>query len=151
MENIMLKRNKRLLSISRQLLIVGIALLSISGRSTRAGITYKPLIPMWDTWIFQDGDDYHLFFLSKENIGRAVSKDLIHWKTLPAINNMAVKGDWDEQGMVKTGCTIKHGDTYYLSYGSGKGSPVGFLISNDLMHRNVSFGRAVLEFCNDNE
>jgi beta-fructofuranosidase len=119
-------------------------LLVISNGNTNAGITYKPAIPMWDTWIYQEGDDYHLFFLSSGNIGRAVSKDLIHWETLPSIQNMAEEGDWDRQGMVKTGCTIKHGDTYYLSYGSGEGSPVGFLTSKDLLHWEPYPGNPVL-------
>ena len=81
-----------------------------------AGITFKPSIPMWDTWMIQVDDNYHLFYLSQGDIGRAVSKDLIHWEPLPAIKNMAPKGDWDERGMRMTGCTIKHGDTYYMSY-----------------------------------
>ena len=138
----MISRDK-VLRISLQLLIFGIVLLSISAGNTGAGITYKPLIPMWDTWIFQDGDDYHLFFMSSGNIGRAVSKDLIHWKTLPTIMNMAEKGDWDEQGMV-TGCTVKHGDTYYMTYGSGATSPIGLLISKDLMNWERYPGNPVL-------
>jgi len=44
---------------------------------------------MWDTWLYQDGKDYHLFFLSGGRIGRAVSQNLIDWKHLPPINNMA--------------------------------------------------------------
>ena len=67
-----------------------------------AGVVYQPPEGMWDTWLFQDGDDYHLFFLSGGDIGRAVSKDLIHWKTLPRIKNMAGKDDWDKEGMQST-------------------------------------------------
>ena len=42
--------------------------------------------------------------------------------------NMAKKGDWDERGMRMTGSTVKHGDTYYMAYGSGSpGTKIGFL------------------------
>ena len=89
---------------------------------------------MWDSWLFQEGDDYHLFFLSKGDIGRAVSQDLIHWKHLPKIPNMAASDDWDNSGMRMTGCTVKHNGKYYLSYGSGKGTPIGFIVSDDLVN-----------------
>ena len=97
------------------------------------GIVYKPRERMWDTWVFQRGEDYHLFFLSKGNIGRAVSKDLIHWQQLPAIENMAGKGDWDEAGMKMTGSVTNVGDKYYLCYGSGEGTPIGLIVSDDLL------------------
>lgn len=89
---------------------------------------------MWDTWLYQDGKDYHLFFLSGGRIGCAVSQNLIDWKHLPPINNIAQKGDWDESGMRLTGCTVKHQDKYYMSYGSGEGTPIGILVSSDLMN-----------------
>ena len=90
--------------------------------------------PMWDTWLYQDGKDYHLFFLSGGRIGRAVSQNLIDWKHLPPIDNMVQKGDWDESGMRLTGCTVKHIDKYYMSYGSGGGTPIGILVSSDLIN-----------------
>jgi len=98
-----------------------------------AAILYQQPEPMWDTWVYQEGEDYHLFFMSKGQIGRAISQDLIHWKHLPVIPNMAKPGDWDAKGM-KTGCTVKHDDTYYMSYGSGPRSPIGFLVSKDLIN-----------------
>lgn len=100
-----------------------------------AGVVYQSPEKMWDTWVLQDGDDYHLFFLSRGNIGRAVSKDLIHWRHLPPIENMAQENDWDATGMKMTGCTVKHGNTYYLSYGArAEGTPIGLLESKDLMN-----------------
>lgn len=87
---------------------------------------------MWDTWLYQDGKDYHLFFLSGGRIGRAVSQNLIDWKHLPPINNMAQEGDWDESGMRLTGCTVKHQDKYYMSYGSGEGTPIARLNRRNL-------------------
>ena len=89
---------------------------------------------MWDTWLYQEGKDYHLFFLSGGNIGRAVSQNLIDWVHLPPIDSMAKEGDWDESGMKMTGCTIKHKDKYYMSYGSGRGTPIGILVSPDLVN-----------------
>jgi len=101
----------------------------------RAGLVYDPPEGMWDTWVLQDGEDYHLFFLAGGNIGRAVSKDLIHWKHLPPIMKMGQKGDWDGGGMSMTGSTVRHGDTYYLCYGSrAPGTPIGLLESKDLMN-----------------
>ena len=80
------------------------------------GIVYMSPEKMWDTWIYQDGDDFHLFFLSSGDIGRAVSQDLIHWRHLPPIRNKAKKGDWDEGGMLMTGSVAKVGNTYFLCY-----------------------------------
>jgi beta-fructofuranosidase len=108
------------------------------------GIVYLPAEDMWDTWIYQDGNDYHLFFLSGGDIGRAVSTDLIHWRRLPSIRNMASAGDWDEAGMVMTGSVAKVGDSYYLCYGSGAGTPIGFLVSTDLLAWQRYSGKPVL-------
>lgn len=99
-----------------------------------AQVVYDPPEPMWDTWILKDGDEYHLFFPSRGDIGRAVSGDLIHWEHLPPIRNMARKDDWDEKGMLMTGSTVRHGNRYYLSYGARiEGTPIGLLVSDDLM------------------
>ena len=115
----------------RILLLVAIIFIAFDGFTQ---VVYEPSEPMWDTWVFKDGSEYHLFFLSKGNIGRAVSRDLIHWEHLPPIKNMAKKGDWDEKGMLMTGSTVKHGNKYYLSYGCNiEGTPIGLLVSDDLM------------------
>ena len=97
------------------------------------GIAYVSPEVMWDTWLCQNGEDYHLFFLSKGNIGRAVSRDLIHWTHLPPIENMAGEGDWDETGMQLTGSVAKVGGRFYLCYGSGEGTPIGLVVSDDLV------------------
>lgn len=64
---------------------------------------YRPIANnnMWDSYLFRQGDQYHLFYLQNENyprvetdrpswllssVGRAVSTDLVTWKTLPPIN-----------------------------------------------------------------
>jgi hypothetical protein len=89
--------------------------------------------PMWDTWLFQAGDDFHLFFLSNGIIGRAVSRDLINWTRLQPIAVAAQKGDWDEKGMHITGYTVKCQDEYLMSYGPEIGQPIGMMISSDLL------------------
>jgi sucrose-6-phosphate hydrolase SacC (GH32 family) len=97
------------------------------------GIVYSSPEKMWDTWIYQAGDEFHLFFLSGGDIGRAVSTDLIHWNHLPAIKNTAAVGDWDEAGMKMTGSIAKVGESYYLCYGSGVETPIGLIRSEDLV------------------
>jgi beta-fructofuranosidase len=116
--------------------LAGALLLSATGT---AGTVYIPKRGewMWDTWVMQDGADYHLFHLSKDGgLGRAVSRDLIHWSQLPMIPNLAKPGDWDEKGMLLTGSTVKHNGKYYLSYGSKHPEPLGFLVSDDLKNWN---------------
>ncbi len=125
--------------------IFALVILVLCSSYVQGGITFRPSIRMWDTWMIQVGDDYHLFYLSRGDIGRAVSKDLIHWKPLPTIRNMAMEGDWDERGMRMTGCTIKHGDRYYMSYGSGQpGINIGFITSKDLVNWERYDGNPVL-------
>ncbi len=116
-------------------LAFGLAGALLISTAATAGTVYVPQHGewMWDTWITQDGADYHLFHLSKDGgLGRAVSQDLTHWKQLPMIPNLAKPGDWDEKGMLLTGSTVKYDGKYYLSYGSKHPEPLGFLVSNDL-------------------
>ena len=111
---------------------LGALLLAANGT---AGTVYVPKNGewMWDTWVMQDGADYHLFHLSKDGgLGRAISQDLIHWTQLPMIPNLAKPGDWDEKGMLLTGSTVKFNGKYYISYGSKHPEPLGMLVSNDL-------------------
>ena len=94
-----------------------------------------PSIPMWDTWIFEEEGVYNLFYLSGGNIGRAKSFDMIHWSALPSIKIDSKKGDWDEGGARMTGCTVKLGNNYYITYGASLNNPgtnVGLLISKDM-------------------
>lgn len=116
-------------------LMTGLACCLATASICNAALVYEPPEGMWDTWVLQDGEEYHLFFLSGGNIGRAVSKDLIHWKHLPPIKNLAQKGDWDGGGMSMTGSTVRHGGKYYLCYGSrAPGTPIGLLESPDLVN-----------------
>lgn len=84
---------------------------------------------VWDFWIADDGDRYHLFFLfaskalrdpearhRRAAVGHAVSTDLISWTRVedalvhsdaPAFDDLAI---W-------TGCTLRHPDgTWFLFY-----------------------------------
>ena len=48
---------------SRSSRIVVIVVLFICTSYAHAGITFKSSIPMWDTWMIQVEDEYHLFYL----------------------------------------------------------------------------------------
>lgn len=114
---------------------------------------YRPPEPykMWDTWLFKDGGQYHLFFLQSEpgltwnTIGHAVSKDLMHWQTLPPIPAKGPPGSWDH-GPTLTGITVKQGDRYWLFYGSvGTGhQQIGAMLSRDLMTWEKYSGNPIL-------
>lgn len=121
------------------LLVVGIILVVGSLHPAFAQI-YQPPKPysMWDTWLFPDGDAYHLFFLQSEpgvtwnTIGRAVSEDLVHWTPLPAIPSKGPKGSWDEAPTL-TGMTVKHAGRYITFYGSAShGQQIGIMTSPDM-------------------
>lgn len=103
---------------------------------------YQPPPPhthgMWDTWLFHDGDEFHLFFLQSDPgvtwnaLGRAVSKDLVHWTPLPPIPTKGAKGAWDFDPTL-TGCTTKFNGRYYTFYGSStQGQKIGVMLSDDL-------------------
>ncbi len=109
----------------------------------------KPPRTVWDSWLFRDGDDYHLFYLQgprdDRHIGRAVSQDLLHWQRLPWIDSVG-KGDaWDRK-ITHTGWTVKIGDRYACLYGSsGTGRQLnGIMFSDDLLHWQKSPGNPVL-------
>lgn len=108
---------------------------------------------VWDFWIVDDGERYHLFFLfaskalrdpearhHRAAIGHAVSADLTEWTRVedalvhsdaPAFDDLAV---W-------TGCTVRHPDgTWFLLYTGAtlvEGTNVqsiGIATSADLVH-----------------
>ena len=102
---------------------------------------YCPPAPygMWDTWLFRDGDEYHLFFLQSEpdvtwnTLGRAVSKDLVHWEPLAPIPTKGAPGEWDFDPTL-TGMTVKLGDRYATFYGSATGGVqrIGLMFAESL-------------------
>ena len=119
-----------------------------------SAIVYQPPAgtSMWDTWMFCEGKDAHLFYLRSEvgkehwnSIGHAVSQDLVHWKELPPIPAKGAEGSWDHAPTL-TGCTVKRGDTYYLFYGAANPrQQVGVMTSKDLIHWQKEAGNPVLE------
>jgi beta-fructofuranosidase len=129
---------RRLVSIA-VVLILG-WFLSVAPAS--AGL-YRPPSPyeLWDTWLFKDGQEYHLFFMqnpegASENdwytFGRAVSTDLLHWRPLPAIPVRGTENAWDNYPIM-TGTTVKAGDRYALFYNSYAGNcQIGVMFSPDL-------------------
>jgi beta-fructofuranosidase len=119
---------------------------------------------VWDFWLADDGQDYHLFFLyasralkdpdarhHRASIGHAVSTDLIEWERVtdalvrsdpPAFDDLAT---W-------TGSVIQHPDgTWFLFYTGATLAPdgkniqrVGYATSTDLTHWTKAAG-SVLE------
>ena len=118
---------------------------------------------VWDFWVVDDGQQYHLFFLyasralphhhdrhHRASIGHAVSTDLTTWERVtdalvrsdpPAFDDLAT---W-------TGCTLQHPDgTWFLFYTGASMSPlgnvqtIGYATSPDLLHWTKSPSNPVL-------
>ena len=107
---------------------------------------------VWDSWLADDGENYHLFFLraSKElgdpdkrhfraSIGHAVSQDLEDWTLLPDAIAAADAPAWDDLA-TWTGCTVRGPDnTWHLFYTGvsqaegGLQQRIGSAVSNDLV------------------
>lgn len=96
---------------------------------------------LWDTWVFQRGDKYHLFYLSNpkgkcwDGIGHATSKNLIDWKSQAFIYLASKTGGWDRGGIL-TGSTFKAGDIYATTYGATENDieKIGLIFSKDLVN-----------------
>lgn len=86
---------------------------------------------VWDFWVADDGERYHLFFLFasralgdpdlrhvRAGIGHAVSDDLVVWRR---IEDALVHGDAaDFDGIATwTGCTVRHPDGSWLLFYTG--------------------------------
>ena len=115
---------------------------------------------VWDCWLFDDGDNFHIFFLRaskalgdpdrrhfRASVGHAISKDLKSWTLLP---DALVSGDapaWDDVA-TWTGSVVKNpvDGLFYIFYtgvtrsGSGIVQQVGYATSTDLItwNKNVS-------------
>jgi beta-fructofuranosidase len=118
---------------------------------------------VWDFWLADDGQDYHLFFLyasraltdpdarhHRASIGHAVSTDLIHWERVtdalvrsdaPAFDDLAT---W-------TGSVIRHPDgTWFMFYTGASLTPhgnvqrIGYATSTDLTNWTKNSANPVL-------
>lgn len=106
---------------------------------------YRPTEPrtMWDTWLFEWKDQYHLFFLEtlkthNDHIGHAVSEDLVHWEPRPSILTKGTEGKWNHK-RTATGMVVHHNEKFYMFAGgydpevpTGDSQVVGIYISSDL-------------------
>ncbi len=111
----------------------------------------RPELLLWDTWMFKEGADYHLFFLARPVLGRwdrvchAVSTDLINWEDRDDIllEEQEDKDRWDA-GSIMTGSVFECDRGYGMTYGSVKEKDrskdgdnvqrIGLLFSKDLNH-----------------
>ncbi|MFF2605652.1 glycoside hydrolase family protein [Arthrobacter koreensis] len=106
----------------------------------------------WDSWLADDGEQYHLFFLRasralqdpqrrhyRASIGHAVSTDLEDWQLLPDALVAADAPAWDDLA-TWTGCTVQGKDgRWHLFYTgvsraeNGLQQRIGKAVSDDLV------------------
>lgn len=105
-----------------------------------------PTQGLWDTWLFQDVDTFHLFHLQRHHnasgcwaIGHAVTTDWLNWETLPLALKQGKSKEWDA-GPLMTGMTIKHAGQFYMFYGAmvDRVQRIGVAVSDDLIHWSKS-------------
>ena len=108
---------------------------------------------VWDCWLFDDGDDFHIFFLRasralqdpdrrhfRASVGHAKSKDLKNWELLPDALFASDAPAWDEVA-TWTGSVVKNdSDGLYYMFYTGVTRPkggivqqVGYATSKDLI------------------
>lgn len=107
---------------------------------------------VWDSWLADDGENYHLFFLRasralqdpdarhhRASIGHAMSVDLQDWTLLPDALTASDGPAWDDLA-TWTGCTVRGPDgTWHLFYTGisraegGLRQRIGSAVSKDLL------------------
>lgn len=108
---------------------------------------------VWDSWIADDGDRYHLFYLqasrslgdaelrhTRATVGHAVSDDLVTWQVLADALGPAPEG-WDDLA-IWTGSVVRADDgswrMFYTAINTGghgvKDQRLGMAVSDDLLH-----------------
>ena len=105
---------------------------------------------VWDSWIADTGQEFHLFFLQAPRslgdqlkrhwhatVGHAVSTDLRDWRFLPDALGPGPAGSWEDMA-IWTGSVIEHEGTWYWLYTGGRAVPdgveqrIGLATSTDL-------------------
>ncbi len=105
---------------------------------------------VWDFWIAEDHESYHLFFLqaprsigdpelrhANASIGHATSSDLINWNEAAVALAPGYPGEWDDYA-TWTGSVIQHDGRWWMFYtGSsteekGLVQRIGAAVSDDL-------------------
>lgn len=95
---------------------------------------------VWDHWIIDDGERYHLFFLrasralhdpfrrhAHASLGHAVSTDAEHWTLLPDAIVQAESPSFDDRA-IWTGCTVRRPDGgLRIFYTGNSRSDAGFV------------------------
>ena len=108
---------------------------------------------VWDFWFAQDGPDTHIFYLQapkslgdpelrhfNASVGHAVSRDLVHWQTLPDALLPGREPAWDDLA-IWTGSVIRRPDENWAMLYTGishleKGlvQRIGLATSQDLLN-----------------
>jgi len=109
---------------------------------------------LWDTWIFQAEDTFHLFHLQNpvgsewDTLGHAISTDLVHWKKQDDIFMKGPQGAWDS-GAFLTGMVIPYEDQYAMSFAFpvDGGQQIGIMFSKDLYNWTKHPENPVLKAC----
>ena len=75
---------------------------------------------VWDFWYARQGDEFHAFYLqypragdpeyihSRQSVGHAVSKDLLHWEERPTALR-PLPGTWNDMGLATGSVVFKDG------------------------------------------
>lgn len=128
---------------------------------------------VWDTWYFVHNEELHCIHLQicrpegthlaieSGALGHAVTKDLIHWHTLPSALYPA-KGNAIDSAELWTGCVQHHKGCYYLFYTARKKEENGSInrialaLSTDGVHFERYADNPVIEpdqrwYCSEKE
>lgn len=119
---------------------------------------------IWDSWVADDGDRYHLFYLqaprslgdgglrhTRATVGHAVSGDLVDWEVLPDALGPE-PGGWDDLA-IWTGSVVRGDDglwrMFYTAINTGghevKDQKLGVVVSDDLVHWRRTTRKPVLD------